>query len=46
VKLGNIRLINIKSLLILILKYFKERYKVVIKGLIINLNNALRDNTR
>jgi len=46
VKLGSIRLTNIKSLLIPILKYFKERYKVVIKELIINLNNALIDNTR
>jgi len=46
VKLGKIRLTNTKSLLIPILKYFKERYKVAIRGLIINLNNALKDNTR
>ncbi len=45
-KLGNIRLTNTKSLLIPILKYFKERYKVVIKGLNININNILIDNTR
>jgi len=46
VKLGDIKLTNIKSLLIPILKYFKERYKLVIRGLIINLNNVLIDNIR